>query len=252
MNYAVIAAGDGARFQAEGAHLPKQMMPVDGHPMLGRLLCQIARHSARTISVIINDRQPETLQYLRNWSSGEHLRQLGLPESFRLRFIVRSTRSSMHSLDALREILPPGKFCLTTVDTVFDDDSFSRLISAWQNMDTGDADGLFAVTPFVDDEKPLYVDVINEVSGFGDIVNFYDIPVPGKNLPVSGGIYCLDTASAYPVLDRCLSEGQSRMRNFQRALIQSGCRIRSLQFPKILDIDHVADVPKAEDFLHGS
>jgi len=251
MNYAIIAAGDGTRFQAEGADLPKQMMPVDGHPMLGRILYQLTRHNARSISVIINDRQPETLRYLQNWSSEEHLYQLGLPESFRLRFVVKSTSSSMHSLDALREILPPGKFCLTTVDTVFDDESFSRLISTWQNMDPRDADGLFAVTSFVDDEKPLYVDVINEVSGFGDIANFYDIPLPGKTLPVSGGIYCLDTASAYPVLERCLSEGQSKMRNFQRALIQSGRRIRSFRFPKILDIDHISDVPKAEDFLRG-
>ncbi len=251
MNYAIVAAGEGSRLQAEGAGVPKPMIPVDGHPMLGRLLYQLTRHHAHSISVIINDRQPETLRYLRRWSSEEHLFQQGLPESFRLRFVVRSTLSSMHSLDALREILPPGKFCLTTVDTVFDDDSFAKLVSTWQHTDPRDADGLFAVTPYVDDEKPLYVDVVNEISGFGDIAGFYDNAVPGRQLPVSGGIYCLDTTTAYPVLDRCLAEGQSKMRNFQRALIDSGLRIRALQFPKILDIDHLSDVRKAEEFLHG-
>ena len=44
-------------------------------------------------------------------------------------------------------------------------------------------------------------------------------------------------------------EGKSRMRNFQRALIADGLRLKAYCFPKILDVDHASDIAKAEDFL---
>jgi hypothetical protein len=46
-----------------------------------------------------------------------------------------------------------------------------------------------------------------------------------------------------------MAEGQSRMRNFQRGLIQDGLHLRAYPFSKILDIDHAEDIQKAEAFL---
>jgi hypothetical protein len=39
------------------------------------------------------------------------------------------------------------------------------------------------------------------------------------------------------------------MRNFQRELINDGLRLQAYRFSKILDVDHVDDIKKAEDFL---
>lgn len=43
----------------------------------------------------------------------------------------------------------------------------------------------------------------------------------------------------------------SRMRNFQRALVADGLRLRAFDMGKILDIDHVGDIAKAEAYLSG-
>jgi hypothetical protein len=41
------------------------------------------------------------------------------------------------------------------------------------------------------------------------------------------------------------------MRNFQRGLIRDGLALKAYPFSKVLDIDHVGDIKKAEDFLNG-
>ena len=46
-----------------------------------------------------------------------------------------------------------------------------------------------------------------------------------------------------------MSEGQSRMRNFQRALVADGWQLCAYRLGKILDVDHAGDIEKAEAFL---
>ena len=41
------------------------------------------------------------------------------------------------------------------------------------------------------------------------------------------------------------------MRNFQRALLTDGMRLKAWPMTKVLDIDHADDIRKAEDFLSG-
>jgi len=65
---------------------------------------------------------------------------------------------------------------------------------------------------------------------------------------VSGGIYCMGD-NALLTLDECIKKGMSRMRNFQRQLIGDGLKVGAYCFDKILDIDHIADIDKAENFL---
>ena len=101
-----------------------------------------------------------------------------------------------------------------------------------------------AVTDFIDDEKPLFVGVDSDFL----ITNFLDERQDCRY--VSGGIYCLKPA-ALQTLRRCVESGQSRMRNYQRALIAEGFRLEACPFSKILDIDHASDIAKAEDFLQG-
>ena len=40
------------------------------------------------------------------------------------------------------------------------------------------------------------------------------------------------------------------MRNFQRALIANGMKLKAYVMGKVLDIDHVSDINKAEKFLY--
>ena len=65
---------------------------------------------------------------------------------------------------------------------------------------------------------------------------------------ISGGIYGL-TPKSIDTLRRCIERGESRMRNFQRALVTDDLRLRAYPFSKVLDIDHAIDREKAEEFL---
>ena len=247
MRFAVIAAGEGSRLAQEGVAQPKPLVPVCGEPMIERLMHIFVDCGATEIVVIVNE-----------WSTEvrKHLEQLTLPVPLRL--VVKTTPSSMHSLHALSPYLRGERFCLTTVDTIFREEEFKKYIRHFESA--ADIDGCMAVTPHVDDEKPLWVGVDDSrdaadtdlMSRQGShrmprVTGFHDTQEPGDHL-ISGGIYCLGDR-ALDVLDHCMAMGMSRMRNFQRQLVAEGLRLEAYPIAKILDVDHRDDIAKAEAFL---
>ena len=204
-------------------------MPLNGTPIIERLIKIFSSHNAESISIIINSRQPETLKLLEE-----------LCKEYPIYIVVKDTPGSMHSLYELSPLLRGGKFCLTTVDTIFREEDFEEYIAAFTN-DGGD--GTMAVTPYIDDEKPLYVST-NEAL---DITGFHDTQQADSQY-ISGGIYGLNE-KALDTLEHCMKEGKTRMRSFQRALIADGLKLKAYPMAKIIDIDHASDIAKAEEFL---
>ena len=234
MKFAIIAAGEGSRLQQEGIALPKPLVKLCGEPMIERLVRIFTACEAEEICVIVNDLFPETAAFVRELQQRPALPPISLT--------VQTTPSSMHSFALLAPRLSDAPFCLTTVDTIFREDEFAAYINEFK---ASEADGLMAVTDYIDDEKPLYVgtdEVLN-------ITGFFDQQLPAARY-ISGGIYALKPV-ALQTLQRCMAEGQSRMRNFQRGLIADGLKLRARPFTKILDVDHAADIQKAEAFLKG-
>lgn len=230
MKFAIIAAGEGSRLAQEGVKSPKPLIELQGVPIIERLVNIFLRNNASSISIIINEQQPQTLALLK-----------GLQEHLPLNIGVKDTPSSMHSMHALIPHLQGNeKFCLTTVDTLFHEEEFTHYIKAFEESKL---DGLMAVTDFIDDEKPLYVETDNE----GNITAFND--TAGKQSRyISGGIYGL-TPKSLLTLQLCMEQGVARMRNFQRSLIADGLQLKAFPFGKIIDIDHACDIAKAEKFL---
>ena len=199
--------------------------------MIDRLLRIFAANDADEIVVIVNRLHPETEHHLRLLQAGSW--------RGRLRIVVKTTPSSMHSFFEISPFLSDAPFCLTTVDTIFREEEFADYIEQFRRST---ADGLMAVTDFIDDEKPLYVGTDNDLN----ITGFFD---ENKDCQyISGGIYCLQP-QAIETLRRCVASGQSRMRNFQRQLVKDGLALRAHVFSKILDVDHATDIRKAESFL---
>lgn len=242
MKYAIIAAGEGSRLAAEGIEEPKPLVKVNGKPLIDRLIKIFMDNGAEEIVVICNDITTLVSRHLLG------IQQDGLKgRPVPLRFVVKTTPSSMHSFWEISKYLGDGPFVLTTVDTIFREDEFGAYVSELQGLtDTGEADGLMGVTDYIDDEKPLYVDVDekNEMR----IEGFLDNSDTCKY--ISGGIYGL-TPKAIDTLNGCMERGESRMRNFQRALIKDGLKLKAYKFSKVLDIDHASDIVKAEDFLNN-
>ena len=231
MNYAIIAAGEGSRLVQEGVTLPKPLVKLNGVEMIRRLIDIFLKNNASSISIIVNEEMTQVQDYLTNL-------ELGIP----FNVVIKSTPSSMHSFFELRDFLRDGKFCLTTVDTIFKEDEFSKYIQTFIN--DSDSDGMMAVTDFIDDEKPLYVDVNDRMA----IKGFLDHSDNCKY--ISGGIYGL-TPKAIDTLEACLESGQARMRNFQRQLVADNLQLKAYPFEKIVDVDHAGDIVKAEKFLNN-
>jgi NDP-sugar pyrophosphorylase family protein len=236
MKYAVIAAGEGSRLTEEGIMTPKPLIEVNGERMVDRLLRIFEAQGASEVAVICNEQMTEVRDHL-----------LAVQQTCRLplRLVVKSTPSSMHSMWELSPWLGDGPFVLTTVDTIFREEEFDAFVQTFTGLlGTGEADGLMGVTDYIDDEKPLYVSTDDHlwISAFLDQC---DSP-----RYVSGGIYAL-TPRSLDTLRDCVAQGEQRMRNFQRALLRDGHRLKAWPFSKVLDVDHASDIQKAEAFLRG-
>ena len=229
MKFAIIAAGEGSRLAQEGVKEPKPLIQLQGIPIIERLVMLFAAQGETSINIIINEQQPQTLSRLQQ-----------LQERYPINIVVKDTPSSMHSLHALSHLLRGEKFCLTTVDTIFKEQEFAEYI---KEFEASQHDGLMAVTDYIDDEKPLYVETDADLN----ITAFADNPSAASRY-ISGGIYGLDDR-ALDILDACMAAGIERMRNFQRNLVKDGLKLKAYPFKKIIDIDHAEDITKAEEFL---
>lgn len=232
MNYAIIAAGEGSRLAQEGVAKPKPLVDICGEPMIGRLINLFCRCNAESISIIVNEQMTEVREYIESLS-------LDIP----LNLVVKTTPSSMHSFFELSRVIPKGRFCLTTVDTIFREQDFRPYIEAMEADER--YDGMMAVTDYIDDEKPLYVQTDDDLN----ITAFRDERYDGAKY-ISGGIYALND-KAIDVLADCMERGVARMRNFQRALVDAGLRLKAYPMGKILDVDHAGDIEKAENFINS-
>ena len=234
MKYAIIAAGEGSRLAQEGVQAPKPLVEVGGEQLIDRLIRVFMANGASEICVICNEQMTAV---------ASHLQSIAEAQQVPLKFLVKSTPSSMHSAWALSQWLKDEPFVLTTVDTIFREKEFATYAKSFELMAAnGEIDGLMGVTDYIDDEKPLYVGTDDALQ----ITGFFDTDEHPKF--ISGGIYGL-TPKAIPVLQRCIERGESRMRNFQRALVAEGLKLKAYPFTKVLDIDHASDIQKAEEFL---
>lgn len=229
MKFAILAAGEGSRLASEGVAKPKPLVELQGVPLIERLIRIFARNGASSINIIVNEQQPETVEFIKSI-------EVGCP----INIVIKSTPSSMHSMHALSHLLRGEKFCLTTVDTLFREDEFANYIKKFEEYE---GDGIMAVTDYIDDEKPLYIATDENM----EITAFCDKPTPETHF-ISGGIYGL-SPKALDILDRCMNDGIHRMRNFQRRLVESGMKLKAYPLGKIIDIDHAEDIIKAEEFI---
>ncbi len=228
MNFAIIAAGEGSRLVSEGCKWPKPLIRINGITLVERLIRVFIKNGALKVTVVINSNSKEVFDTLKN-----------LQRSLPIEIIVKNTLSSMHSLYELRNYITGDKFCVTTVDTVFREEVFKKYIDAFY---ISSVDGLMGVTDYIDDERPLFVETNDKL----DIIGFHDFADNCRY--VSGGIYGLDS-SVFDLLESMINAGELRMRTFQRRLIDENFRLKAYPFGKIIDVDHISDILKAEKLL---
>ena len=245
MHYAILSAGLSSRLYSDGEKQCKPLSLIAPETtLMERLAKQMCKNNAQSISLIVNERMPELVQYAK---------QLGEQLPVQWRVVEAFTQGSLESFALLAQVLPKeGKFCLTTVDSVFSDEEFGEFIQAAEQMPQGENTALMAVTPYVADEKPLYVTVqaaTQAVTGFHD-----EQPTLAEDetLMVSGGIYALSAPYAIELAQQCVEQGLKRMRQYQRQLLKQCDCMKAFVFKKIIDVDHASDLETARSFVNDT
>jgi NDP-sugar pyrophosphorylase family protein len=229
----ILAGGEGSRLEAEGVRVPKPLLPVAGEPLIARLIAMFAQLGCETVTCMIRADFPSVFPVVQQ-------QRVGVP------VIARSCRtsSSLHTLAlGLREI-PAGPVFCTMVDSVMPRDAWRTVYTAAEDSLTEEVqiDALLAVTPFVDDESPLYV----RRDAGGLVQAFAADPIDPPC--VTGGVYGFGPR-ARQVAGEAVDAGVQRMRGYLQHLISAGARIGTIEVSRIIDVDHESDLRLANAWL---
>lgn len=235
MKFGIMAGGSGSRLVEEGVMIAKPLVTVGGYPLIERLIRIFERSCADSISVFLNEDMNEVIKYLHNLKE-----TLSCP----LNILEGRSPDSFQSFKRLVGFMDPtDKYVVTTVDTVFKEQKFLEMVNSFENMPVN-LDGLLGATLFVDDEKPLYIEVDkadNVVCGFSD-------KKPTGKFYISAGIYAL-TVKSLPIIEEAAGMGITRLRNFQRMMIDKGLNLRAFDLGVVVDVDHQEDIEKGNRLL---
>ncbi len=231
MKAGIIAAGLGERLRAGGFVQPKPLVPVAGKPLIDYVLGAAADAGVTEVTCIVNEESRGIEEHCRHRWPG-----------VQFEFVRRTTPSSMESLFALSPMLQGERFVLLTVDAIFAPLVLRDFLLAAAAR--RDAQGVLAVNGFVDDEKPLWVQLGSngEIRALG--------PQARGSGVVTAGFYVFD-----PIIFREIAAARAQrfgaLREFLGYLLASSYRLCGVVVPKTVDVDRPADIGVAEAFVRS-
>jgi NDP-sugar pyrophosphorylase family protein len=216
----IIAAGEGSRLRAGGFTMPKPLVPVAGVPLIESVISNFLAVGATPLVIIVNDDGRACVDRV-------HARFPALDA----RFIVKTTASSLESFFEVNRRLGRGRALISTVDAWCRPADFVRFVEAARRRPTEVS--VLAATPFVADEKPVWVNV----DGTGRVK---DLGGP-SGTQVTAGMYLLSerarSASPPPL---------GRLREFLRWLLEQGEPMYAETIETVVDVDRASDIALAE------
>ena len=226
MRGGIIAAGDGQRLRDAGFPMPKPLVPVAGTPLIASVIGNFVAAGIRDLVIIVNEQEQDCVTWVRS-----HFPDLAID------FIVKTTPSSLASFREVSARLGAGRALISTVDAWCDPEAFVRFVGA--AIAHPPTASVLAITPFVDDEKPLWVRVsagkrIREIGGtHGDAV--------------TAGMYLLSARARA----RAAVADHPRLRDFLMSLADEGEALYGEVIDTVVDVDRPADVLTAEALALG-
>ena len=230
MHGLILAGGEGSRLAAGGIPIPKPLVEVAGKPQIVGLLETFAGLGCRSLTCAVRADVPAVRRLLDG-------RRFGPP----LTIVECRTPSSLHTLVAGLAAVPAGPVFCSMVDTVMRPEDWRAVYQATERYLGEGADMVLAVTPYVDDESPVYVSRQGvEVRAVSDQAT--DPPC------VTGGVYGLSIGSRRAAA-AAVGRGVYRMRGFLKALVADGRRVAAVEVARIIDIDRPSDLQTANAWL---
>ena len=225
MEGGIIAAGLGSRFQKAGIDIPKPLIEIGGRPLISWTLAQFEAAGINRIHIIFRKTIcQQCVSYL----------EKSFPR-MEFTFICRDTESSSESFLTLLKSWPEDqRVLITTVDSIYRPGMLKKLREfAEQHAQ----DGIFlGMTSYIDDEKPLYASLGNDMR----IVSLGR----EKSDFVTSGAYLLSSALAKDKDEK----GYAALRLFLMETVDSGIPAWGVDLGKVMDVDRPSDLASAEKF----
>jgi len=216
----IIAAGEGSRLRADGFAGPKPLVPVAGVPLIESVITNFLAAGVTSLVIIVNDEGRACVDRVR-----ARFPQVALD------FIVKTTASSLESFGEVNGRLGPGRALISTVDAWCRPGDFVRFVEAARRR-PADA-SILAVTPFVADEKPVWV----------------DLDAGGRIVALGGASGTQVTAGVYMLSERARAASPpplGRFREFLAWLFEHGEPLFGETIETVVDVDRASDVALAE------
>ena len=218
----IIAAGEGARLRQAGWMVPKPMVPVAGVPLIESTIRNFVAAGIRRLSIIVNEQEMECAEWVRARFS-----------ALDLRLIVKTTASSLESFcEVTREAAARGRMLVSTVDAWCRPEDFARFAKTARRRPSEAT--VLAVTPLVEDEKPL-----------GAVLD-----PDGRVLALGGAAPTLVTAGMYLVSERARRleppAQLGRLREYLQWLLETGEPMYGEVIETVVDVDRAEDIALAE------
>jgi NDP-sugar pyrophosphorylase family protein len=232
----VLAAGRGERLRGE-CNLLKPLVKVGNQTLIEHVLHSMSDAGASEVVVIINEDSLAVREHVaaRKWP-------------FRLRWVVETTPTSMHSFLRVVETLASdgdeGPFLLSTVDTVAAAQTLSRFIAGARKNEP--AAVTLALTSPGQDEKPLFVRM---APGDSRIISIGQAAAPSDY--ATAGVYAV-RASILREADAARRDGVDALRTFLGRLLDRGYHLSGIPIADSIDVDRPADIETAEEFLRSA
>lgn len=236
MHGLILAGGEGSRLARGGVAVPKPLVDVGGKPLILGLVDTMAALGCASLTCAVRADFPAVRRLLDGRRSGPPLS-----------VVECRTPSSLHTLVEGLRGMPAGPVFCSMVDTVMRPEDWKAVYGAVARHLGEGAELVLAVTPYVDDESPVYVSRREEGGGAdGDVNAVSDEPL--TPLCVTGGVYGLSAAARGAAAD-AVARGVHKMRAFLKSQVSAGWRVAAVEVPRIIDIDRPSDLQTANAWL---
>jgi NDP-sugar pyrophosphorylase family protein len=231
MNGLILAAGEGRRLAADGVRQPKSLVQVGGRAQLPHLIGTLRALGCETVTCMVPFQLARRLSALSSVADQPRITVVGC-----------RTPSSLHTLALGLAAIPSGTVLCTMVDTVMRGTDWTTLGNAIQERLDGGTDLVLAVTPYVDDERPVYVAVAED----GTVRGISETPV--EPVAVTGGVYGLSNAARAAVRG-AIGRQTERLRQFLAFAAAGSLRVTAVSVPRIIDLDRASDLAAANRWI---
>ena len=228
MKAGILAAGQGSRFRQAGWNEPKPLIKLNGKPMIAHILDNLFQAGIEEVGILLNEEVPfdPVERYLRE-----------RPDASQIRIWRKTTQSSFESFCYVMARLQKAPYLLTTVDTICKQTELQDLIRLESYPPLCDL--VLAVTDFVHDESPLWVELTkkNRIQSIGESVS--------SKKHITAGLYLILKDLAQSASGKTFPA----LRYFLQHLAENNGTLWAKKFQMALDIDCPDDIQLGEKFL---